>query len=119
MVYWITGKAGAGKTVKAYLLKREFEGLGKKVFILDGDEVREKIKAGFTDEERYNHIMRIASFASLAEDQGFVVIISLISPRRDWRKEARKMFKESKLIYVQGGTLWEGTSYEEPDSEEL
>ena len=119
MVYWITGKAGAGKTVKTYSLKHELENKGEKVFILDGDEVREKIKAGFTDEERYNHIMRISAFASLAEDQGFIVIISLISPRRQWRKEARKLFKESEMIYIKGGTLWKGTTYEEPDSEEL
>ena len=63
--------------------------------------------------------MRIACFSALLEAQGYTVIIALVSPKKAWRQEARAIFKESKLIYVPGGTLWKGTTYEEPDEEEL
>jgi adenylylsulfate kinase len=119
MVYWITGKASSGKTLYARRLKEQFEKLGEKVLLLDGDEVRQYFETGYTDEERREHILRIAAFASIAEDQGFLVIVALVSPKKEWRMDARKMFKHSMLIYVPGGCLWSGTTYEEPDHEEI
>ena len=120
MIYWITGRKNSGKTTKAYQLALELiTKKGDSIFILDGDQVREKMPTGFSDQERHDHIMRIAGFASLAEEQGHTVIIALISPKKEWRQKAREMFRESRLIYVEGGELWEGTEYEEPDEEEL
>lgn len=119
MVYWITGKASSGKTLYARRLQEHFERLGERVLLLDGDEVRQYFETGYTDEERREHILRIAAFGSIAEDQGFLVIIALMSPKKEWRMEARKMFKRSMIIYVPGGTLWPGTIYEEPDHEEI
>jgi len=118
MVYWITGRAKSGKTTlaKSLIEANKF----KSIVLLDGDEVREHFPGtGYSDEERYEHIMRIARFAAILEKQGFLVIIALVSPRKAWRQEARKLFRESKLIYLPGGHLWEGTVYEEPDEEEL
>jgi adenylylsulfate kinase-like enzyme len=63
--------------------------------------------------------MRVAKIASIAESQGITVIIALVSPKAKWRIEARKLLKESKLIYLSGGTLWAGTEYEEPMEEEF
>lgn len=120
MVYWLTGRASSGKTVYAKRLKRQFERYGAKVLLLDGDEVRDQFRnKEFDDESRRNHIMTIARFAAIAEKQGFIVIIALISPRKIWRMEARKLFDNSMLIYLPGGVLWEGTDYEEPDHEEM
>ncbi len=119
MIFWITGKASSGKTTYAYKLKKNLElYYGKKVLLYDGDEVRSYFREGFTDEDRLTHIMRIASFASMAEKQGFIVIIALISPKKKWRMKARKLFKESILIHMPGGALWDGTKYEEPDDGE-
>lgn len=120
MVYWLTGKSSSGKTVYAKRLKRELENLGAKVLLLDGDEVRDKFNnQEYTDEARLQHIMRISGFASIAEKQGFIVIIALISPKKEWRMKARKLFDKSMLIYLPNGILWEGTEYEEPDHEEM
>jgi adenylylsulfate kinase len=120
MVYWLTGKSSAGKTVYAKRLKRQFEKLGAKVLLLDGDEVRDQFHNNeYDDESRLNHIISIARFAAIAERQGFVVIIALISPKKEWRMKARKLFDKSMLIYLPGGILWEGTEYEEPDHEEM
>lgn len=118
-VYWITGKKGAGKTTYARRLAEELKAGGEQPVVLDGDAVREHFPAGYTDEERHEHIIRIARFAALLESEGHTPIIALVSPRKDWRQEARTYFKESYLVYLPGGTLWKGTTYEVPDREEL
>jgi len=120
MVYWFTGKSSSGKSVYSKRLKRQLEELGAKVALLDGDEVRDKFSnREYNDDEREKHIMMIANFASILEKQGFIVIIALISPKKEWRMKARKMFEKSMLIYLPDGFLWEGTSFEEPDHEEM
>ena len=120
MIYWITGKSSSGKTVYAKRLKRQFEKLGGKVLLLDGDSVREQFSnQSYEDEDREKHIIAIADFAALAERQGFIVIIALVSPKKEWRMKARKKFDKSMLIYMPDGKLWEGTTYEEPDHEEM
>jgi len=119
MVIWITGRKGSFKTTTANVLASKYRKEGQAVLILDGDDVRDHFPCGFSDEQRRQNIMRIAHIAAIAEKQNIVVICALISPRKRWRQEARKLFKESKLIYLDGGTLWKGTTYEEPDEEEL
>jgi len=119
MVYWITGRSSAGKTVYAYRLKKHLEKTNSKILLLDSDEVRAYFKSGFEDIEREENIMRLAKIAAIAEQQGFTVIIAVISPKKEWRMKARKLLKESMLIYMPGGFMWEGTEYEEPDHEEM
>lgn len=119
MVYFFTGKKGAGKTTSALKLALRLTKAGEQVVLLDGDTVRRYRPTGFSDEEREEHIMTVAAYAAILEAQRFVPIISLVSPKKEWRQKARMLFKESKLIYIPGGTLWEGTTYEEPDREEL
>jgi len=88
--------------------------------LLDGDSVREQFSnQSYEDEDREKHIIAIADFAALAERQGFIVIIALVSPKKEWRMKARKKFDKSMLIYMPDGKLWEGTTYEEPDHEEM
>jgi adenylylsulfate kinase-like enzyme len=119
MVYWITGRSSSGKTVYAYRLKKHLEKTDPKVLLLDSDEVRTYFNSEYTDAGREEHILRMAKIAAVAEQQGFVVILSIISPKKEWRMKARKLLKESMLIYMPGGFLWEGTEYEEPDHEEM
>jgi len=119
MIYWITGLKNSGKTTYSKILKEELEKNGKRVLIYDGDEVREYFKEGFENKDRDTHINRISSFASIAEKQGFDVIIALVSPKKEWRMKARKLFQRSILIYLPGGELWKGTTYEIPDHEEI
>ena len=120
MIYWITGRSSSGKTVYAKRLKKQFKEYGMSVLHLDGDEVRDLTSnKDYSDEARMDHIMAVARFAAIAERQGFIVIISLLSPKKEWRMKARKLFDKSMLIFMPGGFLWEGTDYEEPDHEEM
>ena len=106
---WITGRANSGKTTLAKRISNQTGGI-----VIDGDEIRELFPTGFSDEERFDHIIRIAKFASLLEKQGYTVIVACISPKIEWRKEARRYFKESLEICLPFGNLWEGTEFEEP-----
>ena len=63
--------------------------------------------------------MNVSNYGAIAEKQGFLVIVSIISPKKEWRMKARKLFDKSMLIYMPDGKLWEGTEYEEPDHEEM
>ena len=119
MVYWITGRKGAGKTTLAMKLAKKLKARGKSVLILDGDDVRERISdPGYSDAARWKHIDLVSRIAALAESQGIIVIVAMVSPRAIWRIAARKKFKESRLIYLPGGELWPGTIYEEPSKNE-
>lgn len=120
MVYLITGKAQAGKTTTAWKLFHMLRARGKKPLVFDGDEVRNRLdNMDFTDEGRKSHLYTITVFATIAEEQGFTPIMACIFPARGTRNAYRTEFRESKLIYVSGGYLWAGTSYDIPDEEEL
>lgn len=120
MLYLITGKANSGKTTYAKNLTKILKAQGHQVYLLDADNVRKKRKdRDFTRSGRRDHIMAMAQFGSLAEDQGMIVIIACIAPVKEWRYAARVYFKKSKVIYVRGGTLWKNTVYERPGHLEL
>lgn len=120
MVIWITGKSSSGKTVYAKRFKRLFQSFGEKVLLLDSDTVREQFGThDYEDNDRETHIMNVANYAAVAEKQGFIVIVAIISPKKEWRMKARKLFDKSMMIYMPDGKLWEGTEYEEPDHEEM
>ena len=116
MVIWITGRKGSGKTTTAVRLAD----IIPNSVVFDGDLVRQKENnTDFSDEGRARNLASIALQAADAERAGQVAIVACVSPRKDWRQAMRTMFNKSILIYRPGGTLWEGTTYEEPDAEEM
>jgi len=119
MVFWITGRAGAGKTTLALKMAREFKNNNRPVLILDGDDVRDQFQdRNFDRRSRWDHISKISHFAAIAEKQGIIVIIALVSPEKFLRQHARLCFQQSQLIYITGGTMWAGTKNDDPDDEE-
>jgi len=120
MVYLITGKARAGKTTYATRLTEELSASGHQVLHLDGDNFRrERDNQDFTDEGRLRNLMEAANVARRAEADGQTVVMSFIAPRREWRDAMRKLWKISRVIYIPGGSLWDGTTYESPTDDEL
>ena len=114
MIFLIIGKANAGKTTTAWKMAADSIRQGNSVIVLDADDVRSVIEAGFSDTERLEHLKRIAAFASIIEKQVDLVIVSAIAPLRKYREEMIKYFNEFQLIYVTGGYMWDGTIFEEP-----
>ena len=91
LTLWFTGLSGSGKSTLATYLTPKLKELGKKVEILDGDEVRENLSKGlgFSKEDRDTNIRRIGFVANMLARNGVVAITAAISPYRDVRNEVR------------------------------
>jgi len=104
MTLWFTGLSGSGKSTLAQYLTPKLEELGKRVEILDGDEVRENLSKGlgFSKEDRDTNIRRIGFVANMLARNGVVAITAAISPYRDIRNEARSKAQAAFIeVYVQ------------------
>jgi adenylyl-sulfate kinase len=95
-VFWITGLPGAGKTTLARAFQNRLNVSGIKSVILDGDELRAGMNAdlGFSDTDRNENVRRIAEVASLFQQSGHTVIVSVVSPTREQRERARQIIGE-------------------------
>jgi len=88
---WFTGLSGAGKSTIADIVVRELRARGRRVELLDGDEVREHLSKGlgFSKADRDTNILRIGFVASLLARNGVVAVTAAISPYRSVRDEVR------------------------------
>jgi len=95
-IIWLSGNSGAGKTTLAEGMKvffNEEEGSSsdadRRVVVLDGDEMRETVSRdeGFSPEDRRKHNLRVARLAKLLSEHGFFVIVAVIAPFEEVRKE--------------------------------
>ena len=88
---WFTGLSGAGKSTIANLVVAELRRRGRKVELLDGDEVREHLSKGlgFSKEDRDENIRRIGWVAAVLARNGVVAVTAAISPYRSVRNEVR------------------------------
>ncbi len=90
-VLWFTGLSGSGKSTLANALEKALFDAGWKVFVLDGDNVRQGLSAdlGFSARDRAENIRRIAHVAALFAQSGMLVLTAFISPYRADRRAAR------------------------------
>ena len=100
---WFTGLSGSGKSTLADYLTPILKERGKKVEVLDGDEVRENLSKGlgFSKEDRDTNIRRIGYVANLLSRNGVVSICAAISPYRDLRREIREMTETFVEVFVE------------------
>ncbi len=70
---------------------------------LDGDVLRQGISAdlGFTEEDRAENVRRAGEIALLLAEQGSVVVVSLVSPRRAPRDEVRRRHGERGIPFLE------------------
>jgi adenylylsulfate kinase len=89
---WFTGLSGAGKSTLAQTIRDEMVARGRRVEILDGDEVRTNLSKGlgFSKEDRDTNIRRIGYVARLLSRNGVVAVAAAISPYREVRDEVRR-----------------------------
>jgi adenylyl-sulfate kinase len=89
---WFTGLSGAGKSTLANAVADALAGTGRRIEILDGDEVRTNLSKGlgFSREDRDTNIRRIGFVARLLSRNGVIAITAAISPYRDTRDEVRR-----------------------------
>lgn len=99
---WFTGLSGSGKSTIANALEKELYKLGKRTYILDGDNVRHGLNydLGFTEADRIENIRRVSEVAKLMVDAGLIVLVTFISPFQKDRDLARSKFSEDEFIEV-------------------
>src|ERR1700682_2243364 len=98
----LAGVWGAGKSTITEQLTGELQRRGRRVEVLDGDEVRENLSKGlgFSKEDRDTNIRRIAYVAKLVSPSGGVAITAAISPYRAIRDEARAQIGPFVEVFV-------------------
>jgi bifunctional enzyme CysN/CysC len=101
-VLWLTGLSGAGKSTIANLVEKRLASLGKRTYLLDGDNVRHGLNKdlGFTAQDRVENIRRVAEVARLMVDAGLIVLVSFISPFRSERQMARELLQPGEFVEV-------------------
>lgn len=101
-VLWFTGFSGSGKSTIADKLEQKLHAMGKRTYLLDGDNVRHGLNKdlGFTDQDRVENIRRVAEVSRLMVDAGLIVLTSFISPFRSERQMARAMMDEGEFVEV-------------------
>ncbi len=102
MVIWLIGISGAGKTTIGRRLETHFEKLGKKCYVLDGDEVRDLFDRdlGYSDADREANIKRIMLGAYLLDRNDIIGIICNIGPLEHLRQLARRKIAGYNEIYL-------------------
>ena len=99
---WLTGLPSAGKTTIAHELAGRLRAEGRRVEVLDGDEIREFLSAGlgFSREDRHTNVQRIGFVASELTRAGAAVIAAPIAPFTDSRKAAREIVEKHGSFYL-------------------
>jgi adenylylsulfate kinase len=103
VVAWLIGLSGSGKSTIAAAVERAFHDEGRFCVILDGDNLRTGLNRdlGFTDADRRENVRRTAEVAKLFAGQGVITLVSLITPREEFRALAREIVGLDYLeIYV-------------------
>ena len=92
-VVWITGLSGAGKTTTANALKELLKEKGYRVGTVDGDDVRrlfeKPISFDIIDRIKVNNVALYAARNMLEFQKAEIVIVSMISPLKEMRDNAR------------------------------
>ena len=101
-IVWFTGLSGAGKSTLAEALRRQLSG-GRRVEILDGDEVRTNLSKGlgFSKEDRDLNVRRIGFVARLLARNGVPTVTAAISPYAEVRQEVRRLAAEEGVPFVE------------------
>jgi bifunctional enzyme CysN/CysC len=101
-VIWMTGYSGAGKSSIANLVEKRLHAMGRRTYLLDGDNIRHGLNKdlGFTEQDRVENIRRVAEVARLMVDAGLIVLVAFISPFRAERQAARALFTEDEFMEV-------------------
>ncbi|MBL1115109.1 adenylyl-sulfate kinase [Streptomyces sp. 110] len=100
---WLTGLPSAGKTTIAYALAERLRGEGRRVEVLDGDEIREFLSSGlgFSREDRHTNVQRIGFVSELLASHGVTVLVPVIAPYGDSREAVRKRHQREGTPYLE------------------
>ena len=101
-VVWFTGLSGSGKSTIANILEQKLHTIGKRTYLLDGDNVRHGLNKdlGFTDTDRVENIRRVAEVSKLMVDAGLITLVSFISPFKSERQMAKDLLSSDEFFEI-------------------
>ena len=100
---WFTGLSGSGKSTLTDRLAPELRRRGRKVEVLDGDEVRTNLSKGlgFSKEDRDTNIRRIGFVARVLARNGVAAVTAAISPYAETRAEVRRLAEAAGIPFIE------------------
>jgi len=101
-ILWFTGLSGSGKSTVANAVEKKLFEMGRKTYLLDGDNVRHGLNKdlGFSDLDRIENIRRIGEISKLFVDSGLIVLTAFISPFKSDRQIARTLVNYNEFIEI-------------------
>ena len=101
-VFWLCGLSGSGKSTLALLLEKFLFEKKIQTLVIDGDDVRSGLcqDLGFSIDDRKENVRRVSEMAKLMARNGFVVIVSLISPTKEIREYAKEIIGEEDFFEI-------------------
>ena len=99
---WFNGLSGSGKTTLGEKLVEYYTKQNKKVFLLDGDVLRDGLNnnLGFSIEDRQENLRRAAEVAKILNQNGIIVIATFITPTNEMRDNIAKIIPNVKFVHL-------------------
>ncbi|WP_069172002.1 adenylyl-sulfate kinase [Streptomyces griseus] len=100
---WLTGLPSAGKSTIAAAAAERMRAAGRRVEVLDGDEMRTFLSAGlgFSRADRHTNVTRIGFVAELLASHGVLVLAPVIAPHAESRAAVRRHHESSGTPYLE------------------
>jgi adenylylsulfate kinase len=100
---WLTGLPSAGKTTIATAAAGRLRTNGRRVEVLDGDEIRRFLSAGlgFSRADRHTNVQRIGLVAEILARIGILAVVPVIAPYADSREAVRKRHEASGTPFLE------------------
>lgn len=101
-VLWFTGLSGSGKSTIAIGVEKMLFSLGYLTQVIDGDNIRAGINnnLGFSIDDRYENIRRIAEISKLFINCGIITLNSFVSPTIEIRDKAKRIIGENDFLEI-------------------
>lgn len=103
LTVWLTGLPSAGKSTIADGVAARLRAEGRRVEVLDGDEVRTNLTRdlGFSRSDREENVRRIGFVASLLARHGVITLVPVIAPYASSRHQVRSGHADLGLDFVE------------------
>ena len=104
LTIWFTGLPSSGKTAISNLVAKSIHLMDNRIAIeqIDGDVIRQTFSKGlgFSREDRDANVARVSHVAHMLTHHGIIVLVSLVSPYRQAREDARTLIGADSFIEV-------------------